>query len=171
MRRAATAIALVIIALGLTGCNDTGSLAKQHMAENNAAIEAEIRKRLTKMTNFNAGEVDEIWKSLRANVKGPDCRRPSNNWELVHQRHEAAEVCTLRMKAREPLMLDVEADYLIHMALEGNSYSANPFHKYPIIGSWMKEVRIYDFRQGILSGETRKPGAWRLKDPGKADAR
>ena len=52
------AIAVVIMALGLTGCNDTGSLAKQHMAENNAAIEAEIRKHLTGMTNFNAGEVD-----------------------------------------------------------------------------------------------------------------
>ena len=164
------AIAVVIMALGLTGCNDTGSLAKQHMAENNAAIEAEIRKRLTKMTNFNAGEVDEIWKSLRANVKGPDCRRPRDNWDLVHQRHETAEVCTLRMKTRDPLMLEVEADYLIHMALDGNKYSMNPFHQYPIIGSRMGEVRIYDFRQGILSGETRKPGTWRLKGPGKADA-
>ena len=165
MSKAATVIPVIIMALGLMGCND--SLARQHMAENEAAIEAEIRERFTSMTNFNAAEVAQVWKSLRANMKGPDCKRPRDNWELRQQRQEAAEVCTLRMKMREPLLLGVEDDYVVRMALEGKKYSLNPFHRYPVIGSQMGEVRIYGYRQGILSGETRKPGVWGLKGQGK----
>ena len=164
MSQAATVILVIIMALGLTGCG--GSLARQHMAENEAAIEAEIRERFTSMTNFNAAEVAQVWKSLRANMKGPDCKRHRNKWELMRL-HETALVCTLRMKMRELLLLGVEGDYVIRMALEGKGYSLNPFHRYPVIGSQMGEVRIYEYRQGILNGETRKPGVRGLKGQGK----
>ena len=165
MGKAATVALVIIMALGLTGCG--GSLARQHMAENEAAIEAEIRERFTSMTNFNAAEVAQVWKSLRANRKRLDCKRHRNNRELRQQHHEIAQVCTLRMKTREPLLLGVETDHVIRMALEGGEYSLNPFHKYPIIGRQMGEVRIYGYRQGILNGETRKPGVWGLQEQGK----
>ena len=146
--------------MAMTACT-ADSQARGLAEERQEEIQSRMQDILLERTNFSPAEAGAVWEALKENETRIKCSQYWDWKKMAMERHETAHVCQVRLQTKDPLQLEISASYWVYMALGGTKYPI--FGDTPIIDSQIGNVRIYDYRQGILAGETRKPGTWRME--------
>ena len=122
-------------------------------------IKTLIQETIQEKTNFSPDETGTVMAALLENEPKVKCSQYRRWYVLARERHETAHICTIRLKTLQPIKMEIEAHHWVYFALDGTKYPA--FRVPPVIEARTGEIRMYDYRQGILAGETRKPGTWK----------
>ena len=108
------AAAIALMALALTACT-TSCRAEDLGRENYEQIETRMKQAILEKTNLSAVETEEVWEALGRKSPKIHCKQYRDWRRMARERHETAETCTVKLKTREPIALEIEAEYWVYL--------------------------------------------------------
>lgn len=161
----ALALAAAMLAGG-AGCTVL-RISEEHQAE----IEGQMRQELLEGTNLSPVEAGIVWHEMKGEgLRISPCQRYRDPPETAGEgkgaecccRREIAYQCRMEMGTENPLPIRVVGWYRGYF--DPDDPEGNMLRSPPLTRDEMGEMEIQGFGQGILKGETRQPGAWRLEE-------
>ena len=143
------------------GCYDTPrGAAEDFLKGNRREINGGIIRDALEQTNLNGAETWMVTQVLMKADIQTRCRKHPEQ-KLLLESDETGQVCTIRLHTREPVLMSIRAEYEVLMAMPGPR-ERRGVGNFPVIEHATRELEVLGFRQGILWGERRAPGVWRM---------
>ena len=163
IRMKAAAAAVMLLVMLAAGCQETrGGVALDLIVDDPDNRKAETIRAALDGTNLNRAEMVVIRERLADRKPEVECREHPDEL-LLSERDETGRMCTVRVVIREPLLLGIKTEQEVLMAVPSNRERAGWSGYFPVIRHRVLEMKVLDFRQGILKGETRAEGVWSLR--------